>query len=241
MTELTPEAQNLVDAARGGDDPSPAARARVRAALLAQIGAAPRPTSPRAGHTGLIVGVATVATIGIVVGAWLMLRDRNPAPPPAPSIAAPAPAPVITSLPPEPAPSPSPPPPPSPSPSPSPPPPPPPSPSPSPSPPRRPSPPPASASAPTADSIRAERALLAAANAALRDGDPAAALATLATHASRFPHGVLVEERNATRVLALCAAGRTADAEAARTDFLARWPRSVHAARVRTACVDPPP
>ncbi|MCB9574195.1 MAG: hypothetical protein H6709_19085 [Kofleriaceae bacterium] len=87
-----------------------------------------------------------------------------------------------------------------------------------------------------ADSLRAEQALLARATAALRDGDPAAALTALAEHARRFPDGVLVQERAATRVLALCASGDTARGVQERDAFLDRWPRSVHAARVGAAC-----
>ena len=92
------------------------------------------------------------------------------------------------------------------------------------------------AAAVTADSIRAERALLATAHAALRDGDAGAALAILDTHADRFPRGALAEERTAARVRALCAAGRRTDAAAIRDHFLKRWPRSVHADRVRGDC-----
>lgn len=95
------------------------------------------------------------------------------------------------------------------------------------------------AAASTADTLRAERALLTAARAALDADDPAAALAALDRHAARFPTGILAEERTATRVRALCAAGRRADADAARDAFLARWPRSVHEARVRAACQAP--
>jgi hypothetical protein len=88
----------------------------------------------------------------------------------------------------------------------------------------------------SADSLREERALVARANAALRDGDPRAALGAVAEHARRFPDGVLAEERTATRVVALCELGRVAEADRARASFAARWPRSVHAARVHAAC-----
>jgi hypothetical protein len=94
------------------------------------------------------------------------------------------------------------------------------------------------APAPTADSLREERAILARATAALRAGDPGAALEAVAEHVKKFPRGLLVEERSATNVLGLCAAGKVAQGVKARDAFLARWPRSVHAARVQDACRD---
>jgi hypothetical protein len=101
---------------------------------------------------------------------------------------------------------------------------------------RKPPPAPAPAPAPTADSLQEERAILARATAALRAGDAGAALDAVAEHAKKFPKGLLVEERSATKVLGLCAAGKVAQGEQARDAFLARWPRSVHAARVQAAC-----
>jgi hypothetical protein len=52
----------------------------------------------------------------------------------------------------------------------------------------------------------------------------------------RFPSGALAEERDASRVLALCAAGRAAEARVIATDFLAKHPRSPAASRVRASC-----
>jgi hypothetical protein len=89
---------------------------------------------------------------------------------------------------------------------------------------------------PAADTLAAERALLAKANAAMRAGDADGALAILAEHQQRFPRGVLIEERSAAKVLALCAANRPADGTKARDAVLARWPHSVHATRVQAAC-----
>lgn len=86
-----------------------------------------------------------------------------------------------------------------------------------------------------------EAALLRAANRALGAGDTALALARLSEHASRFERGALAQDRDALRVVVLCHAGRRSDAAAARKSFLERWPRSVHAARVRAACPDPEP
>jgi hypothetical protein len=86
------------------------------------------------------------------------------------------------------------------------------------------------------DSIAEEAALLRAANTALARGDPATALARLDEHASRFPPGTLSEERDAARVFALCASGRSAAARAAASTFVAANPRSPHAAQVRRSC-----
>jgi len=44
-----------------------------------------------------------------------------------------------------------------------------------------------------------------------------------------------------TRVLALCAAGKTSDARAAAQDFLAKYPRSPSAPRIRASCGAPAP
>lgn len=52
----------------------------------------------------------------------------------------------------------------------------------------------------------------------------------------RFPRGVLMEERNATRILSLCALGRDADARRFTAAFLGEHPGSVYAARVRDSC-----
>ncbi len=247
--ELSPEARALLGAARGADDPADADRERVRGKMLAAIGAGAAattagtgaahaaPSAPAAGlAVGLIklalvvVGVAAVATIG-----YFALRsdgDRAPAQTPAPAIAQqqepqpePEPQPQLQ---PEP------------------------EPEPEPEivmepetakPARKPKKPPASAPEPAppappsaADSLKAERALLARATAALRAGDPDAALAALGEHQKKFPHGVLEEERAASTVLALCDTGRTSEGKKARDRFLSAWPRSVHASRVRAAC-----
>jgi len=63
--------------------------------------------------------------------------------------------------------------------------------------------------------LEAETALLEKARAKLESGDPDGTLRALRQHAAQFPHGLLVEERKATRVKALCEAGRTADARRA--------------------------
>ncbi len=89
-----------------------------------------------------------------------------------------------------------------------------------------------------ADSLEAETALIADAQRAIVDHDFARALAKLDEHAKTFPSGVLTEERNAARILALCGAGRTAEGRSLRAAFLRDHPRSPMAARVGSACGD---
>ena len=95
--------------------------------------------------------------------------------------------------------------------------------------------------APAADESTLERELLLLkqAKSALDQGDADKALGVLDQHEKTFPSGVLAEERGATRVLALCAAGRTAEAKSSAKDFLARYPRSPSAVRVRASCGAP--
>jgi len=79
--------------------------------------------------------------------------------------------------------------------------------------------------------------LLRSARRALDGESPAAALALLDRYAVEFPRGsALQPEYEATRVLALCAAGRTEAGERARDHFLEKQSASPLAERVRTAC-----
>jgi outer membrane protein assembly factor BamD (BamD/ComL family) len=87
--------------------------------------------------------------------------------------------------------------------------------------------------------LEKELLLLRDAKSALDRGDSAKALSVLDQHEKTYPDGVLAEERGATRVLALCAAGRTQDAKLSARDFLAKYPRSPSAVRVRASCGAP--
>jgi hypothetical protein len=79
--------------------------------------------------------------------------------------------------------------------------------------------------------------LLRSARRALDSDSPAAALALLDRYAIAFPRGsALQPEYEATRVLALCAAGRTEAGERARDHFLETQSVSPLAERVRMAC-----
>ena len=85
--------------------------------------------------------------------------------------------------------------------------------------------------------LDAETQLLGEAHVALRDGAAGRALDVLAEHARRFEDGFLKEERDATRVLALCAAGRQGEArEEALVFFRSTGSHSIYAARVSGSC-----
>ncbi|HXI54803.1 MAG TPA: hypothetical protein VNO55_02005 [Polyangia bacterium] len=91
---------------------------------------------------------------------------------------------------------------------------------------------------PPASDLAAETALLRAADRALRQGDPATAMARLDEHAARFPRGALAPERAAERLIVACEVGA---ADPIRVDqFLATHAASPFAARVRRACAPKP-
>ena len=82
-------------------------------------------------------------------------------------------------------------------------------------------------SAPAADTRTAESALLQHARTALASGDPSKALSILEDHAQSYAAGLLVEERDGLRVVALARAGRTDEARASAAAFAARYPHSL--------------
>jgi len=90
-----------------------------------------------------------------------------------------------------------------------------------------------------AESAREELRVLRQARAAVARDDFAAALPPIAEHARRFKDGRLSEEREALRVKALAALGRTDDARRAAVAFRARFPRSVLLSAVNK--LSPPP
>jgi hypothetical protein len=249
---LSPEDRDLLASARAELDPSAEDKKRVRGALAAQIGlvASMSATSATAGAgatgaTGTAIAAASGAgtltktagvfaivaiTSGIGAGAYVATRPRPavvapipvetgaaPAsssavsvPPPLTTTAPVTPPPVETTsaaLPPTKTPSKA-----------------------------------ASASAaatvspPAEGSLSAETHLVRDATSALQRGDGTTALASLDEHARRFPHGVLSEERDAQRVLALCSLGRTAEARTRAARFTEQHPRSALAAKVRDSC-----
>lgn len=92
-------------------------------------------------------------------------------------------------------------------------------------PPTVPAPPPAAAAP--------ESELLRGAKAALLRGDATQALALTATHATHYPGGQFVEEREAIAVEALVALGRTSAADDRFQRFRARYPQSSYLARLQ--------
>jgi hypothetical protein len=86
-----------------------------------------------------------------------------------------------------------------------------------------------------ASTLAAERALLDRARRDLLTGDPAAALDGVEKHATRFPRGVLREERDALRVEALVGAGRYDQARSAGERFAVAFPDSMLRPAVRDA------
>jgi outer membrane protein assembly factor BamD (BamD/ComL family) len=99
--------------------------------------------------------------------------------------------------------------------------------------PARPSP---SVKAEGARSIQSELELIRGAQKHLHRGDARAALTLLAEHARRFPSGALTEEREASRVFALCQLGDVSGARAQAERFVRRSPSSPFAERVRSSC-----
>lgn len=98
---------------------------------------------------------------------------------------------------------------------------------------------PAEAPAPpsaASSSLSEEAHLITQAQRALTAGNPAKALALVEQHWRSYGQGALAQERDAARIIALCALGRERDAREARRQFLRDWPGSALAARVRAAC-----
>ncbi|HET7543213.1 MAG TPA: hypothetical protein VFK05_25240 [Polyangiaceae bacterium] len=86
------------------------------------------------------------------------------------------------------------------------------------------------------DSLAEEVALLSRAETELHAGRPAKALVVLAEHQRKFPRGALAEERTAARIQALCALGRTEEANAQLRQLLHISPKSPQEERARQAC-----
>ena len=70
-------------------------------------------------------------------------------------------------------------------------------------------------------------------------GDAGAALTSLDQHASKFPSGQLTEARRATRVRALCKAGKAAEAETEAAALKRDFPNSNVASTTPTKCATP--
>lgn len=84
--------------------------------------------------------------------------------------------------------------------------------------------------------IDEEVKLISSAQSALRSGDSKRSLELLAAHAARFPNGKLSTLRQVTHMMALCQAGRRAQARQEAADFIASRPTSPFVERVRNVC-----
>ena len=94
----------------------------------------------------------------------------------------------------------------------------------------------AAAESSPADVLREEIALIRAAQGHLRAGAPDRALASLSVHASRFPGGVLRDERMTLQVLALCERGEVDAARAVKSELERSSPGSSHLQRLASSC-----
>jgi hypothetical protein len=224
MSDLSKETEELLRRARDAGEMPAARRRKLKGALLGRIAVAsstavagPVAASILGGGAKVVVGLAVALSLG--TGGYLVMRRHHADPParPAPpsAVAAAEPLPAEAPAPPAPAPRRL-------------------------AAPRRPARHVALREAPD-ESIIAETALLRDTDRALRAGDPRAALALLERHRARFPHGILVPERDAATLMARCQLATTSrralDADV--DVFLAAYVGSPLAARVRAACGPP--
>jgi hypothetical protein len=89
-----------------------------------------------------------------------------------------------------------------------------------------------------ADTVDEEVALLSRAHAALRAGRPSETLSALSLHARRFPNSKMALDREATRILAICASGQKERARMEADRFLNAHPGSAFTSRLRNVCAD---
>lgn len=90
---------------------------------------------------------------------------------------------------------------------------------------------------PSDDALREEARLLLEARNALRASDAQRAIAVLDRVQQQFPRGVLREESDATRVMALCALARVDEATGIARRFVRLYPGSPLRERVENSCV----
>jgi hypothetical protein len=88
------------------------------------------------------------------------------------------------------------------------------------------------------DGLSKELAILSRAEAELNRGHTESALRSLDKHEREFPKGIMTQERTTARIQALCALGRTAEANAELAQLARLSPQSPHEARARQACRD---
>ena len=86
------------------------------------------------------------------------------------------------------------------------------------------------------ETLSGELTLLHGARQALARGDASAALQALDAHAERYPNAMLRQEALSARALALCEAGRAAEARRTATQLARIAPRSPHLMRLADSC-----
>jgi hypothetical protein len=215
LAELNPEAEKLVQAGRAALRPSQADQERVFAALLPRLGVAIGAGAAAGGATRATLLKVSAALVGLgLIGGGLFLAQRSEPPPvnnvvPAPASPAPAVAPPVDPMPENVAPV---------------------------APPAEPTAKRVPVPSRSADNLAREVAILSRASSELRAGRPAAALKALEEHQREFPGGMLAQERTAARIQALCALGRTKQAETELARLARTAPDSPHVARARKAC-----
>jgi hypothetical protein len=218
LARLTPPAEELVRAGRAAFQPSDADRERVFQALLPHTGGAEGAGTEGLAPAGAVAKAslakisAVVVALGVAGGGLYLATRPAPSPTKAP-VSMPAKAAPVQPAPNDDAPA---------------------------SVPATPEPPSVEKRAPaavrSADNLAQEVAILSRAGAELHAGRPAAALTALDDHQRKFPSGVLVQERSAARVQALCALGRTKEARTAFERLARTSPSSPHVVRARKAC-----
>jgi hypothetical protein len=215
LQPLPPPVERLLAAERRVGPPAPEVVASVRARVLRTV-SAPPPPATAGWHMVRGPLVWTSVAVAAAIAGAIIWRSSGTAPPA--GVADPArPAP---SMPPRTAPA-----------------------SPTPSAPVAPvvaEPRPARAVAAQSDPI-VEHRLLEEGRRALGAGDTARALAVVRRHQVRWPAGALVQEREVLAVLALAKSGAHAEARARGERFLARYPGSTLAPRIRDTLARLPP
>jgi hypothetical protein len=219
VSDLGPEAQQLIQAGRSALRPSVADRERIAAALRARGGlfAGPALAAPaRVGWLPVSATVVGLGAVGLLVAAGALQRTTAPAPaavapastsaPRASELADARPHDAAEALPKvEPR-------------------------------HRAEAKPKRAAAKPAADRLSEEVEVLSRAQTEMHAGRFGAALTLLEQHARSFPRGTLAPERRAARVQALCALGHRTEADAELTRLA---PGSLHEARAREACTLP--
>ena len=226
MSGLSREAQEILDSARHLDDPTDVQRARVKRALFASVAVGVTATAVTTGAAvaaapapiAKIVLSAVLVLGGVGGGVWVGARSARQAAKPVHATASvhkAAPTPTVVPIFP------------------------------------REELPPAPAATPVATHRHAapaahagvpgrlqdEIALLADANGALRASDAPRALALLRDYEARFPHGMLREEVEASRIISHCQLTPGPAAAGAAAAFLDRHSASPLAPRVRSSCL----